>query len=84
MHSLDNGTTALDSLAARRPAASHLSLVFRRGGALSALLRHGPHVRNVGIHESRALQVALPPGIVPSLPVLAISNSAAAGAQGRV
>lgn len=51
-----------DSRVARRPAASHLSLVFRQGGALSALLRHGPHVRNAGSHESTALQVALPPG----------------------
>ena len=33
------------------------SAVFRRGGILDALLRHGSHVRNVGSHESRALQV---------------------------
>ena len=31
--------------------------VFRRGGALLPLHRHGSHVRNVGGHESRALQV---------------------------
>jgi hypothetical protein len=54
--------TITDSRFARRPAASHLSLVFRQGGALSALLRHGSHVRNAGGHESTALQVAPPPG----------------------
>jgi hypothetical protein len=31
--------------------------VFRRGGMLRVLRRHGSHVRNVGGHESSALQV---------------------------
>ena len=31
--------------------------VLRRGGLLRVLRRHGSHVRNVGGHESRALQV---------------------------
>jgi len=32
--------------------------VFRRGGNMSGIHRHGPQVRNVlGSHESRALQV---------------------------
>jgi hypothetical protein len=31
--------------------------VFRRGGLLRVLRRHGSHVRNAGGHESRALQV---------------------------
>jgi hypothetical protein len=37
--------------------------VFRRGGALRASQRHGSHVRNVGSHESRALQVVRFPGL---------------------
>lgn len=31
--------------------------VLRRGGLLRVLRRHGSHVRNVGGHESKALQV---------------------------
>jgi len=31
--------------------------VFRRGGMLRVLRRHGSHVRNAGGHESKALQV---------------------------
>ncbi len=44
----------------RSPAISRYAAVFRRGGRISPPQRHGPHVRNAGSHESRALQVVAP------------------------